>query len=247
MEIKIYRNKTEMSAASAAFGAELLRRALAKKGEAVMIAATAPSQFEMMEHLVAERDIDWGRVTIFHLDEYIGLPFGHRAGFRLNLRKNLIDRLPETPKKVWYVDGDHPDEFCRSIKQVMAEFPVDVAFVGVGENGHIAFNDPPADFETEEAFKIVTLDKVCRNQQFTEGWFPSLDAVPTTALSMTIPQIMKSAAIVNVVPDTRKAEAVRGMVEGPVSSLCPASILRTHKNCTTFLDDASASLLPRHP
>ncbi|MDD4817476.1 MAG: glucosamine-6-phosphate deaminase [Victivallaceae bacterium] len=247
MEIKIYRNKTEMSAAAAEFGAELLRKALHSRGEAVMIAATAPSQFEMMEHLTAAPGIDWSKVTIFHLDEYIGLPAGHRAGFRLNLRKNLIDRLPAAPKKVWYVDGDHPEEFCSSIRRVMAEIPVDVAFVGVGENGHIAFNDPPADFETGEAFKIVTLDHVCRNQQFTEGWFPSLDAVPTTALSMTIPQIMKSAAIVNVVPDSRKAAAVRGMVEGAVSNLCPASILRTHGNCTTFLDDASASLLAERP
>ena len=247
MEIKIYRNKTEMSAAAAEFGAELLRKVLRSRGEAVMIAATAPSQFEMMEHLTAAPGIDWSKVTIFHLDEYIGLPAGHRAGFRLNLRKNLIDRLPAAPKKVWYVDGDHPEEFCASIRRVMAEFPVDVAFVGVGENGHIAFNDPPADFETAEAFKIVTLDHVCRNQQFTEGWFPSLDAVPTTALSMTIPQIMKSAAIVNVVPDSRKAAAVRGMVEGAVSNLCPSSILRTHGNCTTFLDDSSASLLTKRP
>jgi len=212
-----------------------------------MIAATAPSQFEMMSFLVREPDIDWSKVTLFHLDEYIGLPKGHKAGFRLNLKETFIDRLPAPLAKVYFVNGDaaDPKVFCAEMKRIMAEHPADLAFIGVGENGHIAFNDPPADFNTDEAFLVVTLDHACRQQQFGEGWFPTFDAVPTHALTMSVPQIFKSRVIVNVVPDERKAKAVKGMLEGPVTNTCPASILQKHAHCTTFLDEASASLLKK--
>ena len=247
MEVKILKNKTEMSKAAAACGASVLRKVLAEKGAANMIAATAPSQFEMMSFLVKEPGIDWSKVTLFHLDEYIGLPKGHAAGFRLNLRKNFIDKLPCKLAEVFFVDGDtdNPKAFCAEMKKIMAAHPIDIAFIGVGENGHIAFNDPPADFDTDEAFLVVKLDDACRNQQFGEGWFPSFDAVPTHAFSMSVPQILKSKVIVNVVPDERKAKAVQGMIEGPLTNMCPASILRTHANCTTFLDEAAASLLKK--
>ena len=247
MDVKILKDKTAMSQAAAKFGADVLRKVLAAKGKATMIAATAPSQFEMMSFLVREPGIDWSKVTLFHLDEYIGLPKGHKAGFRLNLRENFIDKLPAKLAKIYFVDGDtdDPKKFCADMKKIMAENPVDLAFIGVGENGHIAFNDPPADFDTDEAFLVVKLDDACRNQQFGEGWFPSFDAVPTHAFSMSVPQILKSKVIVNVVPDERKAKAVKGMIEGPLTNLCPASILRNHPNCTTFLDEAAASLLKK--
>ena len=247
MEVKILKNKTEMSKAAAAYGASVLRKVLAEKGAANMIAATAPSQFEMMSFLVKEPGIDWSRVTLFHLDEYIGLPKGHAAGFRLNLRKNFIDKLPCKLAEVFFVNGDTdaPKAFCAEMKKIMAAHPIDIAFIGVGENGHIAFNDPPADFDTDEAFLVVKLDDACRRQQLGEGWFPTFDAVPTHAFSMSVPQIFKSKVIVNVVPDERKAKAVKGMLEGPVTNTCPCSILQKHPCCATFLDEGSASLLKK--
>ncbi len=245
MKIKIYENKTELSRNAAEYGAEVLRSVLAAKGSANVVVATAPSQFEMMKHLAESADIDWSKVTLFHLDEYINLPAGHAAGFRVNLQKNFIDLLPVAPAKLYLVDGDNPEQFCQEIQTVMDSLVVDLAFIGVGENGHIAFNDPPADFDTKAAFKIVELDQACRNQQYTEGWFPTLDLVPTTALSMTVPRIFQSKVIVNVVPDERKAAAVKAMLEGEITPNCPASILQNHEDCTLFLDQASASLLSK--
>ncbi|MPM98640.1 Glucosamine-6-phosphate deaminase 1 [bioreactor metagenome] len=247
MEVRILKDKTAMSKAAAALGADVLRKVLAEKGKATMVAATAPSQFEMMSFLIKEPGIDWSKVTLFHLDEYIGLPKNHKAGFRLNLKEKFIDRLPSKLAKVYFVDGDAADlkAFCAEMKQIMAANPVDLAFIGVGENGHIAFNDPPADFDTDEAFLVVKLDDACRQQQYGEGWFPTFDAVPTHALTMSVPRIFKSKVIVNVVPDERKAKAVKGMIEGPVTNACPASILQKHAHCTTFLDEASASLLKK--
>ena len=247
MDVKILKNKTEMSKAAAAYGAEVLRKVIAEKGSANMIAATAPSQFEMMSFLVKEPGIDWSKVTLFHLDEYIGLPAGHKAGFRLNLKENFINQLPCALAEVFFVNGDteDPAAFCAEMKKIMADHPIDIAFIGVGENGHIAFNDPPADFDTDEAFLVVKLDEACRRQQLGEGWFPTFDAVPTHAFSMSVPQIFKSKVIVNVVPDERKAQAIKGMLEGPVTNTCPCSILQTHPCCTTFLDEASASLLSK--
>lgn len=243
MNVQILRDKTAISKAAAADGARVLREAIAEKGAANLIVATAPSQFEMMNFLIKEPGIDWSRTTLFHLDEYIGLPASHPAGFRINLKKYFLDLLPCPPAKVHLVDGEHPEEFCREIKKVMGNLIIDLAFIGVGENGHIAFNDPPAIFNTSESFIIVQLDEACRRQQLNEGWFPSLDAVPQTALTMSVPQIFQSRVIVNVVPDARKAAAVKGMLEGPVSRLCPASILQEHADCRTYLDQASASLL----
>ena len=247
MDLKILKNKTEMSRAAAAQGAEVLRKVIAEKGAANLLAATAPSQFEMLGFLTREPGIDWSKVTLFHLDEYIGLPEGHIAGFRLNLRKNFIDLLPQPLAHVYFVDGSSPDVpgFCRSMKQVLADHPIDLAFVGVGENGHLAFNDPPADFDTDEAYLIVKLDEVCRHQQYGEGWFPTMEAVPTDAISMSVPQIMKSKVIICVVPDARKAEAVKNMLEGEITNMCPASILRRHPACTTYLDESAASLLKK--
>lgn len=249
MIAEIFADKVSMGKAAAACGANYIRRAIAAKGSANIIVATAASQFELQDALLAEKGIDWSQVRIFHLDEYIGLPAEHPASFRKNLRALLIDKLPCPPAAFYPVDGNAPDlgKVVADLAEALRTFPTDVAFIGIGENGHIAFNDPPADFETEEAFLTIQLDEVCRRQQLGEGWFPSLDDVPRTALSMSVRQIMKSAAIINTVPDLRKAQAVKNALEGPLSNLCPASILNTHPDCYTFLDQDSASLLKNKP
>ena len=245
MHVKIFSDKVSLGQAAAATGAGYIRRALAAKGSANLVVATAASQFELQDALIAEPDIDWSKITIFHLDEYIGLPADHPAGFRYNLRKRLIDRLPCAPAHFFPVDGNAPDlkKVIADLGLALQEHPLDLAFIGIGENGHIAFNDPPADFETENPYLVIALDEKCRRQQLGEGWFPTLADVPARAISMSVRQILKSAAIVNTVPDRRKAEAVRGALEGGLTNLCPASILRTHPDVTTFLDRESAALL----
>ena len=247
MVTQVFSDKVSLGKAAASCGAEYIRRAIAARGSANIIVATAASQFELQDALIKEKGIDWGVVRIFHLDEYIGLPVEHPASFRKNLRERLIDRLPTPPAEFFPIDGNAADldKVIQDLTKALQKYPTDVAFIGIGENGHIAFNDPPADFETKKAFLTIRLDEVCRRQQLGEGWFETLDKVPKTAITMSVPQIMKSAAIINVVPDLRKAEAVRNALEGPLSNLCPASILRTHADCHTFLDTASASLLKK--
>ena len=245
MKIRIFTDKQALGQAAAARGAEYIRQAIRQRGRANIILATGASQFEMLSALVAAPDIDWSRVHIFHLDEYIGLPESHPAGFRKYLRERFIQHLPIPPASFHPVNGNAPDprQACFELGREIAAAPIDVAFVGIGENGHLAFNDPPADFETEAAYLVIPLDEVCRRQQLGEGWFPKLDDVPKQAISMSIRQIMKSAAIIATVPDQRKAKAVREALEGPVSPLCPSSILQTHQNCHLYLDRDSASLL----
>ena len=247
MVTQVFSDKVSLGKAAASCGAGYIRRAIAARGCANIIVATAASQFELQDALIKEEGIDWSLVRIFHLDEYIGLPVEHPASFRKNLRARLIDRLPTAPAEFFPIDGNACDlgKVIQDLAKALQKYPTDVAFIGIGENGHIAFNDPPADFETKEAFLTIRLDEACRRQQLGEGWFETLEKVPQTALTMSVPQIMKSAAIINVVPDLRKAEAVRNALEGPLSNLCPASILRTHKDCYTFLDEASASLLKK--
>ena len=245
MDVQIFQDKNSLGKAAASCGAQYIRDAIKKNGHANIIVATGASQFEMLSALTKEADIDWGKVNIFHLDEYIGLPEDHPAGFREYIRERFIAHLPQKPASFHPVNGSDPDpeHACEVLGKEIAACPIDVAFVGIGENGHLAFNDPPADFETEKAYLVITLDEVCRKQQLGEGWFPTFDDVPKQAISMGIKQIMKSAAIINTVPDQRKAKAVKGALEGPVSNLCPSSILQTHKDCHTFLDKDSASLL----
>ena len=212
-----------------------------------MIVATGASQFEMIERLVGEAAIAWDRVTCFHLDEYVGLPITHGASFRKYLWERFVRRLPLPLAAFHYVNGDAPDAQaeCRRLADLIGRHPIDVAFVGIGENGHLAFNDPPADFVTEEPYLVVNLDHDCRRQQLGEGWFPSLADVPQQAISMSCRQIMKSRSIVASVPDARKATAVHACVAGPVSPAAPASILQRHEATHLFLDSHSASLLPR--
>ena len=243
MNVHIFATKKEMGAAAAQRTAEYLNAAIVERAAANLILATGASQFEMLESLVTQ-DVDWSRVAVFHLDEYIGLPERHPASFRKYLKERFADRLP-CLRAFHYVDGEAVDPVaeCARLGDLIAAHPIDVACIGIGENGHLAFNDPPADFETEAAYIVVTLDGACRRQQLGEGWFPTIEDVPTQAISMSIRQMMKSAAIVCTVPDARKAVAVQKAVEGPVTNLHPSSILQQHSHCDLFLDELAAALL----
>ena len=246
MEVVVSETKEDCGNKAAAHGAELLRQAIAENGKAGIVVATGASQFEMLAALVKAEGVDWTAVTGFHLDEYIGMPMTHPASFRKYLKERFVDRLPSPPAAFHYVNGENdPEAECCRLGRVISEHPIDVAFIGIGENGHLAFNDPPADFQTEEPYIVVDLDEACRRQQLGEGWFPTLQDVPARAISMSIRRIVKSRAIVCTVPDERKGKAVKGAVEGPVTPECPSSILQQHAAVTLFLDSASASLLER--
>lgn len=231
-----------MGAAAAAHGVSKLQAVLAEKGSASFIVATGASQFEMLAKL-AEADLPWNKLTGFHLDEYVGLSINHEASFRKYLWERFVSRLPLPLAAFHFLDGEEDaDAECRRASELIEQTSIDVAFVGIGENGHLAFNDPPADFETDQPYLTVDLDDACRQQQFGEGWFPTLDAVPRQAISMSVRQIMKSDAIVCTVPDERKAEAVKNATQGPVTPEVPASILQEHPDCRLFLDVAASSL-----
>ncbi len=241
MEIIISDNREEPGRKAAVKGAGFIRKAIRERGEASIIVATGASQFQMLEALVKE-DVDWTKVTSFHLDEYIGLPATHPASFRKYLKERFADKVPL--KTFIYVNGDDdPPVECKRLGRIIGEHIIDVAFVGIGENGHLAFNDPPADFETDEPYITVNLDDACRRQQMGEGWFKSFEEVPDRAISMSIKQIMKSKAIICTVPDLRKADAVRKTMTGEITPQVPASVLRKHKAAWLFLDKESSSLL----
>ncbi|MCY4780651.1 glucosamine-6-phosphate deaminase [Sphingobacterium sp. UT-1RO-CII-1] len=224
-------------------GAAWIKEAIETRGEANIILATGQSQFETMETLVNDKEIDWSKVRMFHLDEYIGMPITHKASFRKYLTERFVNKVEGLLDVVLINGENNPEEECTRLGKKIAEFPIDVAFVGIGENGHLAFNDPPADFEVEDAYLVVNLDAQCRQQQLGEGWFETVDDVPLQAISMSIKQIMKSRKIVCAVPDSRKAKAVRACLSEPVSVMSPASILQQHEHCVVFLDKDSASLL----
>lgn len=244
MKLAIFESKQALSEQAAAEGAELIRAAIESRGEANIIVASGNSQLGMLDHLVRAPDIAWHRVTGFHLDEYVGLPITHPASFRLYMWQRFVQRLPLPLRAFHYIDGERdPEAERRRLGEIIAQHPIDVAFVGIGENGHIAFNEPPADFRTEEPYLVVELAEASRRQQVGEGWFASIADVPERAISMSVRQIMKSAAIVCPVPDQRKAAAVRAVVEGIVTPDVPASILQKHDRATIYLDPASASLL----
>jgi glucosamine-6-phosphate deaminase len=242
MIIKVYEEKKSLGRAAANHAAISLRNAVHSRDRARIIAATGASQFEFLDALTSTPEIDWSRVEMFHLDEYIGLPISHPASFRKYLLDHLINKAGITKYHLLKGDGD-VSEIVRSIGRELKAAPIDIAFVGIGENGHLAFNDPPADFQTEEPYLIVSLDEACRQQQVTEGWFTHVSQVPRKAISMSVRQILKAKEIIAVVPDARKASAVKTCFEGEISPLAPGSILRTHPNTTVFLDKYSAALL----
>jgi glucosamine-6-phosphate deaminase len=242
MRVNTYVDRLTMSRAAARAAARSLRSAIEARGGARIIAATGASQFDFLDALTAAPGIDWPRVEMFHLDEYVGLPLAHKASFRKYLLDRLVHRAGIT--RVHLLDAEHdPARVAEAVGRELAGAPVDVAFVGIGENGHLAFNDPPADFVTERPYLIVALDEACRRQQVGEGWFDSIADVPSHAVSMSVRQILQAREIICVVPDARKAAAVHACVDGEVSPMAPASILRTHANTTLFLDRDSAALL----
>ena len=244
MRLSILPDKLALGAAAAADGAAAIRAALNARGAANIVLATGASQFEMLDALTRAPDVNWHAVTAFHLDEFVGLPITHRASFRLYLWQRFVSRLPLPLASFHYVNGEvDPARKVQRLGAIMRQHPIDVAFVGIGENGHLAFNDPPADFDTAEPYLIVELDEACRRQQLGEGWFGSLEEVPRRAISMSVRQIMASRKIVCTVPDARKAMAVRAAVEGPVTADVPASVLQRHPNATLYLDPPAASLL----
>jgi len=242
LKIKILTDKESLGRAAADHAARSLRRVIRDQGNARIIAATGVSQFEFLDALTSEPEIDWGRVEVFHLDEYVGLPITHPASFRKYLFERLIHKTGITRYHLLDGDGD-PQSSIRQIGSKLQSKPADIAFAGIGENGHLAFNDPPADFKTEEPYLIVDLDDACRQQQVNEGWFPKLTDVPKKAISMSVREILRAKEIIVVVPDTRKAHAVKCCLEGEVSPMVPASILRNHPNATIYLDTDSAALL----
>jgi glucosamine-6-phosphate deaminase len=242
VKIKLFPGKRALASAAADRAATIIRNSIAQRGLARIIAATGASQFEFLEALTSLPQIEWGRVEMFHLDEYVGIPDTHPASFCKYLRERLIDKAGVG--KYHLVNGmSDPAAVIREVGQELRRAPIDVAFVGVGENGHLAFNDPPADFDTEESYAVVALDEACRRQQLNEGWFSSLEDVPKRAISMTIRQILKSREILCMVPDARKAQAVKNCFEGAVSPMAPASALQNHAATIVYLDPLSSSLL----
>ena len=240
--IRVYPDRPAAAAAAAKHAAQILKDAIAQKGEARIIAATGASQFEFVEALVATPGIDWAKVEMFHLDEYVDLSIDHPASFR----RYLLDRLitPAGIKRYHLLDGESdPEQTCREVGAALQSGPIDVVFAGIGENGHIAFNDPPADFEVEAPYLVVNLDEACRQQQFGEGWFPTFDDVPKQAITLSVQQLLKANAVITLVPDERKAAAAARCLEGPISPTAPASILRKHPGNHFYFDQAGASAL----
>jgi len=243
MLLKVFKDKASLGSAAAEHAAGTIRRALRNSGQVRIIAATAASQSEFLHALTKQPDIDWANVEAFHLDEYIGLPITHPGSFRRMLMEQLIQKTGI--RKYHLLDGDaaNPAEVVRQVGKEVSSAPIDIAFLGIGENGHLAFNDPPADFSTEEPYILVSLDQACRRQQVGEAWFRDISEVPERAISMSVRQILKAKEILAVVPDRRKAPAVQACFEGEIGPMAPASILRTHPHATVYLDSDSASSL----
>ena len=245
MQIYIGKDKMDMATAAAKAAGDKIREAIAARGEARIIVATGASQFEFLAALVKEPGIDWTKVTGFHLDEYVGIPVTHKASFRGYMRERFVSKTTQPMKAFNEVNGEAADtdaEIAR-LEALIRSAPIDVACVGIGENGHLAFNDPPADIDCARAYKVVPLDDKCRMQQVGEGWFATKDDVPTHAFSMTMKQILWSKSIVCTCPDERKAEAVKGAIDGPVTNMLPSSFLQLHPDCLMFLDPPAAHLL----
>ena len=244
MQLLKFGSKEEMGREVAADAARLLRYILRKRGEANIALAADVSQVSVLTALARIKAVDWSRVTVFRLDDYFGLPATHPASFQRFFQKQFVTRLRQPARELHYVDaGGDPRTECRRLGAIVAEHPIDLAFVGIGEDGRLALNEPPADFQTDEPYLVVELSEAYRHQQLEEGWFETLEEVPSRAITMSIRQIMGSAEIICSVPNGRQAEAVRATIEGPVTPDVPASILQQHKAVTMYLDNDSAALL----
>lgn len=241
MHVNVLENAQELGSAAAALSAKIINEQIAEKGKARLVLSTGASQFETLDALV-KMDIAWRKVEVFHLDEYVGLPEQHPASFRKYLKERFVDRVPV--QKMHYVNGEgNIREHIEILTREIRKEPIDLALIGIGENAHIAFNDPPADFDTAETYIVVNLDEDCKKQQVGEGWFASVDDVPQQAITMTAQQIMQSKVIVSSVPHKVKAQAIRAFFENGVTNNVPATILKTHPNYALFLDKHSASLV----
>ncbi len=239
---RVFLDKQSLAEAAAREAARILQEAIDAGGKARLVAATGASQIEFLSALTSDKSVDWPCVELFHLDEYIGLPATHPASFAKYIRERII--IPAGITQYYLLDGTRdPHEVAAEAGGRIQTAPVDLALVGIGENGHLAFNDPPADFDTTEPYIVVSLDDACRRQQVGEGWFATIADVPRRAISVSVRQILGANQILCIVPDRRKAQAVRDTLQGPITSLVPASILRTHARATLFLDEESASLL----
>lgn len=242
-DVRVLPDKRTLGQTAAVDAAAVLRDTIARKGSANVVAATGAAQFEFLSALTGTPGIDWKKTVFFHLDEYVGLPDTHPASFRRFLRERIVDRVH--PGTFHFIEGDAADPAaeCRRLGDLIRKHPIDVSFVGIGENGHLAFNDPPADFDAQEPYLVVELDEACRRQQLGEGWFPTFDDVPRRAISMSIAQVLRTQRILCIVPDARKAKAVKASLQGGISPLRPASALQKHAATTVYLDPDSAALL----
>lgn len=245
LHLTVHEDRQALGQTAAKQAADALAKACRDKGGATLVVATGTSQFEVLSELVGAESIPWHWVTIFHLDEYVGLGPEHPASFRRFLIDRFISQLPQQPAAFHQIDGLTADPLaeCQRLEALMPATDFDVALIGIGENGHLAFNDPPADFVTTAAYLVVSLDERCRRQQVGEGWFPSFNEVPMQAISMSVRRILASRLLICSVPDLRKAEAVKATVEGPITTAVPASILQEHHNCRLHIDRAAASFL----
>ncbi|MBQ9264480.1 MAG: glucosamine-6-phosphate deaminase [Clostridia bacterium] len=240
MRINVFAKTEDMGKDAAAFIAGKLQGAIAAQGEARLLLSTGASQLDMFAYLV-QLPVDWKKVTMFHLDEYVGLPESHIASFRKYLKERFVDKVGGV-KEAIFVNGEgNIEENIAYITRRLREKPIDVGVIGIGENGHIAFNDPPADFNTQESYIVVNLDDRCKAQQVGEGWFATTDDVPKQAISMSVPQIMQSKCIVSIVPHTVKAEAIENTFRQPCTNQVPATILKTHPDWNLWLDGDSAA------
>ena len=241
MEVKVLGNPAELGQVAAMYCAEIIKEAIARKGKARIVLSTGASQFDTIRALV-ETDVDWTKVEMFHLDEYIGLPESHPASFRKYLKERFLNKV--NIGKAFLVEGeDEPQKVIAALTAEIRKEPIDIGLIGIGENAHVAFNDPPADFGTEEAFICVTLNDTCKQQQVREGWFATTDEVPSQAISMSVHQIMQCRHIVSCVPYAVKAKAIKETLESPLTNLVPATMLKKHPDFSLFLEKGSASLI----
>jgi glucosamine-6-phosphate deaminase len=240
VKVKVLKDPSELGKEAAVYSAEILNRCIAEKGNARLLLSTGASQFDTLKALL-EMGIDWSRVEMFHLDEYIDLPDTHPASFRRYLRERFVSKI--NLKQVNFVNGEgNINKNIEELSKELGKEPIDLGLIGIGENAHIAFNDPPADFDMEKAYIIVNLNDSCKNQQVREGWFPDAGSVPKQAISMSVSQILKCRAIVSCVPYKVKAKAIKLTLENDVTNLIPATALKKHNNFMIFLDAGSASL-----
>ncbi|MFT3705178.1 MAG: glucosamine-6-phosphate deaminase [Agriterribacter sp.] len=243
MNIYIDKDNKVLGQSAGNLAGDLIVESIQSKGTANILVATGASQFETLNQLINRKDIEWSKVVLFHLDEYINLSAIHPASFRKYITERLLQNIPPV-KQAYLINGENdPEEECKRLAALISDHPIDVALIGIGENCHLAFNDPPADFDTTDPYIITLLDNACKMQQVNEGWFEGPSDVPPTAISISVKQLLRAAHIICSVPDLRKAQAVKDTLERPMSNVYPASILRSHVNCHLFLDKASASWL----